>query len=409
MKSQQFGQCLTAILFLLGITSGGIQAMNETKHNTFGDDLAFLGKYQKVVVLQDQNGGRVAIVPAFQGRIMTSSANGDSGRSHGWINYDLIASQTVRPHMNGYGGEDRFWLGPEGGQFALFFKKGDPFDFDHWQTPPLIDTEPFDTVSADATSAVFARTAKLVNYASTVFDLDIRRSVRLLSKLEASKKLGVTIGKQVKAVAFESDNEIRNAGNLDWILDKGLLSIWILGMFRPSPGTVVVVPLRPWPNFRSLINDRYFGKVPEERLKIGEKVIFFRGDGRFRSKIGLRPEIAKPIIGSYDPDNNVLTVVKYDLGHERAYVNSTWEMQREPFAGDAVNSYNDGPLADGSQMGPFYELESSSPARPLKKGESLRHRHATFHFEGPASELDRLAKALLGVGLQEIGAAFPQK
>ena len=115
---------------------------------------------------------------------------------------------------------------------------------------------------------------------------------------------------------------------------------------------------------------------------------------------------ARPVIGSYDPDNGVLTVVNFDLGRERTYVNSTWETQEEPFAGDAVNSYNDGPLPDLSQMGPFYELESSSPARPLKKGESLRHRHATFHFEGPATELDRLARALLGVGLEEINSAW---
>ena len=44
-------------------------------------------------------------------------------------------------------GEDRFWLGPEGGQFALFFKKGDPFDLDHWQTPAMMDTEPFEDIA----------------------------------------------------------------------------------------------------------------------------------------------------------------------------------------------------------------------------------------------------------------------
>ena len=32
--------------------------------------------------------------------------------------------------MNGFGGEDRFWLGPEGGQFSIFFKKDDPFDLE---------------------------------------------------------------------------------------------------------------------------------------------------------------------------------------------------------------------------------------------------------------------------------------
>ena len=47
---------------------------------------------------------------------------------------------------------------------------------------------------------------------------------------------------------------------------------------------------------------------------------------------------------------------------EREYVNSLWEIQDEPFRGDVVNSYNDGKLEDGTQLGPFYELESSSPA-----------------------------------------------
>lgn len=408
MKANRRLVRLVGIGFSLIVMSGALQALDETKSNTFGADAAFLGKYHKVIVLEDAEGGRVALVPDFQGRVMTSTSGGAAGRSHGWINYELIASGAVRPHMNGYGGEDRFWLGPEAGQFALFFQKGDPFDFDHWQTPALIDTEPFDTLSADSTRAEFSKTARLVNYAGTVFDIDIRRVVRLLSKAEASRELGVTIGRRVKSVAFESENTIRNAGNLDWMLDKGLLSIWILGMFRPSAGTVVILPLKPIPNRGSLINDRYFGKVPDDRLKIGPKAIFFRGDGRFRGKIGLRPEIARPVMGSYDPGNLVLTVVKFDLGRERNYVNSTWETQKEPFAGDAVNSYNDGPLADGSQMGPFYELESSSPARPLKKGDSLSHRHATFHFEGPASELDRLARALLGVGLEQIAAAFAQ-
>ena len=409
MKANRRLVRLVGIGFSLIVMSGALQALDETKSNTFGADTAFLGKYHKVIVLQDAEGGRVAVVPDFQGRVMTSGAGGEAGRSYGWINYDLIASGTVRPHMNGYGGEDRFWLGPEGGQYGLFFKKGDPFDLDHWQTPALIDTEPFDTLSSDSTRTEFRRTAKVVNYAGTVFAIEIRRRVRLLTQEEASRKLGVTVGEQVKAVAFESENTVHNTGSFDWTPEKGLLSIWILGMFRPTAGTVIVMPLQPLANRSKLINDSYFGKVPEERLKIGDKAIFFRGDGRSRGKIGLRPEIARPVIGSYDPENLVLTVVKFDLGRERTYVNSTWETQKEPFAGDAVNSYNDGPLPDLSQMGPFYELESSSPARPLKKGESLRHRHATFHFEGPATELDRLARALLGVGLEEINSAFAPK
>jgi hypothetical protein len=33
------------------------------------------------------------------------------------------------------------------------------------------------------------------------------------------------------------------------------------------------------------------------------------------------------------------------------YVNSMWEDQKEPFSGDVVNSYNDGPTATGKTIG----------------------------------------------------------
>ena len=66
---------------------------------------------------------------------MTSTAGGDAGLSFGWINRELIASGKLLPHMNAFGGEDRFWMGPEGGQFSIFFAKGAKFEFADWFTP----------------------------------------------------------------------------------------------------------------------------------------------------------------------------------------------------------------------------------------------------------------------------------
>ena len=57
-------------------------------------------------------------------------------------------------------------------------------------------------------------------------------------------------------------------------------------------------------------------------------------------------------------------------------------MQKEPYKGDVINSYNDGPLADGTQMGPFYEVESSSPALALKKGETGEYKANYLSFPG---------------------------
>lgn len=107
---------------------------------TFGDDLAFLQQHGSVVVLRDQAGqAQVIVSPEYQGRVMTSTAGGSAGASFGWINRAFIAERKRVPHMNVFGGEDRFWVGPEGGQFALYFAPGDPLDFAHWQVPEPID------------------------------------------------------------------------------------------------------------------------------------------------------------------------------------------------------------------------------------------------------------------------------
>jgi hypothetical protein len=117
---------------------------------------------------------------------------------------------------------------------------------------------------------------------------------------------------------------------------------------------------------------------------------------------------ARDVAGSYDPDAHVLTIVKFSRPPDATdYVNSMWERQDRPYAGDVVNSYNDGPLTPGgAPLGPFYEIESSSPAAALAPNASLRHVHRTFHLEGPENELDAVARAALGVSLAEISSSF---
>ena len=112
--------------------------------------------------------------------------------------------------------------------------------------------------------------------------------------------------------------------------------------------------------------------------------------------------------GSYDPDARTLTLVRYTLPRGPAqYVSSTWRLQKDPYAGDVVNSYNDGPVAPGAEpLGPFYELESSSPALALRPHAAYTHVQRTLHFTGERAGLQRLALATLGVSLDAIEGAF---
>lgn len=379
----------------------------------FKDDVAFLEKHTGVVVLTDRDGAAlVAVNPELQGRVMTSTAGGPDGPSFGWINREFLASRQNNVHMNAFGGEDRFWLGPEGGQFSIFFKPGEPFDLEHWFTPPPVNEGAFEVISRTPDSIAFQKTLRLLNYSGTAFDLKVDRSVGLLGAPDM-EALGITVPDGVRAVAFRSDNRITNTGANPWVKGTGLLSVWILGMFNPSPRTTIVIPFKPGSEteFGPVVNDAYFGKVPSDKLVVSDGVLFFSGDGTCRSKIGISPRRALPFAGSYDASAGVLTIVHLTLPEGAAdYVNSMWRIQEDPYAGDVVNSYNDGPASPGAKpMGPFYELESSSPAAALAPGESLSHAHTTMHFQGDERALDPIARRILGVGIEEIKNALQRR
>ena len=87
-------------------------------------------------------------------------------------------------------------------------------------------------------------------------------------------------------------------------------------------------------------------------------------------------------------------------------MNSKWGKQDDPFKGDVINSYNDGPVADGSIMGPFYEIETSSPAAALIPGQTMTHTQRIVHLQGDEAELAVIVKALFQVELQTIQSQF---
>jgi len=406
----RYGIGIGAAFLLIAIAAGCVKSAKAPEGILFKDDLAFLKRHTKVIVLAGADGlAQVAVNPDLQGRVMTSTAAGPDGLSFGWINRELLASGVNNPHINAFGGEDRFWLGPEGGQFSIFFKKGDPFDLDHWWTPPAINEGAYDIASQEAGRILFRKAMRLVNYSGTEFELELNREIRVLGAEDVAA-LGVPVPAGVLLVAFASDNKITNTGAAAWTKETGLVSVWILGMFNPSPATTIVIPFKSGPEAElgPAVNDAYFGKVPADRLVVKDGVLFFSGDGKYRSKIGLSPKRVLPFAGSYDAANKVLTIVRLTvLEGATDYVNSMWEIQEKPFGGDVVNSYNDGPSAPGAKpLGPFYELESSSPAAALGPGQTLAHVHTTMHFQGPEKALDGIARTVLGVGLEEIKTAF---
>lgn len=406
------------LLLLLVLNSGCPQMKTPPASGSFASDETFLKAHTDVIVLK-KGEAAVAVVPAYQGRVMTSTFDRQAGPSFGWINRPVIEkgflteaekAGRLEEHIYIFGGEERLWLGPEGGQFALYFKPGAKFEFSEWKTPAVIDTEAFELISQTDASALFRHDCELVNYSGTVFMMGLERTVRLLDEGAAEAVIGGKLAKGIRMVGYETDNRLTNRGDRAWVPETGLPSIWILGMYNPSPKTMIVIPFKAGSEAElgPKVNDTYFGKVPSDYLQVRDNVLFFKGDGTRRGKIGISPLRTKGVAGSYDADGQVLTIVTYNLqAAPNGFVNSTWEHQKKPYAGDVINSYNDGSPEPGKPpLGPFYELETSSPAAALKPGETMQHVQRTMHFQGSQELLDPIARHVFGVGIEAIKNSF---
>ena len=376
---------------------------------TYADVYSFLKLHTETVELVDPEGpGRVLVAPDLAARVMTSSTTGPKGAGLGWINRRAFVSPPD-PHFTNYGAEERLWLGPEGGQFSLYFAPDAPFDLEHWYVPKCFNEEPYAVVAAGESVIEMAKSMTLRNWSGTSFSLVVERTCRVLPRSQAASTLGLSLPDGVSVVAYETENRLINRGTEPMVKEKGLVSIWLLGMLNAGEKTAVLIPYKTDEEGGSgrIVTDDYFGKVPPDRLVVKPNCIVFRGDAKYRSKIGLSPTRCRDRLGSVDLVENILTVVTFSFAGDKEYVNSAWAIQEDPFSGDVVNSYNDGPPPGAEEgFGNFYELESSSPARELAPGESVTHVQRTYHFQGGAKEVDELARAALGAGVEDAQAVL---
>ncbi len=373
------------------------------RENAFEKDLAFLKKYDDKVVVLSNESSKVIVSPKYQAKVFTSTT-GD-GSSYGWINYPMFDA-APDPHMNAYGGENRIWLGPEGGPFSLFFPKGFAMTFVNWKIPAAFDTEPWELVSSSSIMASLKKDMKLKNYEGTELSLTVNRKIQVHDKPAIEKWLGIDYDNNVKAVGYLTENSITNKGEYEWTDSTGgMPCIWILDMFPPAPNTTIIIPYKK-DRAGKAVNTNYFGEIPSSRIKYADSVVFFKGDGKLRSKLGIIPGSAKNVAGSYDADKKILTITVFDVNSSAKYLNMEWSTEKPVFNGDAVNAYNDGPLEDGRQLGPFYELESVSPAAFLKPRQTLTHNHSVFHFSGDEASLDVICRKTLGVSLEQVKSSF---
>ncbi|BAX78430.1 DUF6786 family protein [Labilibaculum antarcticum] len=364
--------------------------------NTYQDDLQLLKQHSEIIELINNNGqARLMIMPKYQGKIVGSTADGLLGDRNGWLNRKALAAKDY----NGIGGEDRVWIGPLGGQYSLYYQQIEPLDEGNWKVPTALN-QAFEVVSLSDTKIEMQNEMHLCNFKGSRFDVNVKRTIKLLSKIEAEKNLAVSLSADTKFVAFESAHVLTNMGGEAWRKESGLLSLWSLNMLEGSENTVVIIPLKKDADLQDIY--QYLGLLDSTRLRIRNNVVLFKADGKYRSKIGIPPQFAPSIYASYSKEKQRLSIVQYQKNSDSLYFNSNANIQENPYKGEVIPVYNNGsmdysPTSESS----FYELESCSPMRELQPGDSLNHFHRVYHFSGKQEDLNKLCKQILGVGLPD--------
>ncbi|MHC4444665.1 MAG: DUF6786 family protein [Planctomycetota bacterium] len=391
------------LLWLAFFAAGQAGCSIDVHRTSYSDDVAFLQPRTRIYQLHVGT-GRIAVAPGYQGRVMTSSFSAD-GLSLGWINRKDITAGERDVAFNNYGGQERFWLGPEGGQFSLYFKKNQPQSYDTWKVPEPWNKGPFEVIAADDSYVRMHKDVRVTSAFGTNFRIKVQRTIRTISKAEAEGLLNVGLPENLEYVGFVSENRITNLSGRKITPQTGAVSIWTLGMYPGRDGCVVIAPYHKQAK-GPVANTDYFDQ-PASRVRLLEDVAvaLFKADGKCISKLGLSGTRATDRLASMDFDSNILTIIKFTRpSGETRYVNNLMKKwQDHPYGGDCIISHNH----HGREGLCFYEMESSSPAAFLDPGQSLDHYHRTMHFHGPLKELSKISSKVLGVNLQRVRKQMP--
>ncbi len=356
-----------------------------------------------IILGQESGSGRLLIAPDLSARIMAVSLDGPQGENFGFVKPEAIANRGKDPQFNAYGGALRWWVGPEGGQFGVAFPPGaEKFDLDSWYISEEYNGKPFVVAypqGATGSSALMGAEIRIENASRTRFHVGVTCRLSLLGNplgtgsARPQTAEGINEGR-LKHLGYLSETTFENLSGQPITKETGLVSIWMLGMYVAGPECYVVAPFER-AGAGTIVTDTYFntGGISGGRLAVKKRegYLTFRADGKERSKIGLSRSRASTTIGSIDFSRDLLTVWRFPVRRSAPYVNSLWEYQKHPYAGDVSNSYND----DG-KLGNFYELECSSHALNLGPGERFTFPLEIHHHGGPREALLAAADRQLG-------------
>jgi len=323
--------------------------------------LNFLAQKTSVIELYDQLGGRVAITPEWNGRVLTSTCDGLKGNSFGCVNVRAIEAD----RFEYFGGEDQWTISPRIHSFAV--------------------------ESIKENKAVLQRTLQLTDARGKPAELNMERSISLLNRRRIGDWFGNAVAdalerEDVSVVGFRTTNTVRSN-------ESSHIASRQRGMFNGSPHAFVIVST-PQKSFTSEpesfpVDIDYLGGAPHGRIRHMPNALLLRADGVGRCQVTMPYSLSPSILGAVELRFGTLTLWTFDLPGDSEE--------------DRVRIYNSGFTHDyGLDWAAQYEVNCFSAARPLQPEEPLIYCQHTLHLAADDNTLDDIVQEIFDVSLAEI-------
>ena len=345
---------------------------------SYHDALNYLAKKTSVVELYDQLGGRVAICPEWNGRVLTSTYDGLDGNSFGCINVQAIETEDFED----FGGEDQ------------------------WTISPLDIAYSVENITEH--NASLCRTIRMADANGKLAELNLSRTVSLLNRQNMGALFGDALvdaltQEDVSVVAFRTKNTIRST-------EKVCVASRQRGMFNACPHTFVIVSTPPDNLPDSLmasplpVDIDYLGGSPHGRIRHISGALLIRVDGHSRCQATMPFSAAPPIFGAIELRFGTLTLWTFDIPRVSEERKRTRESVEEEGAdaeeGDIIRIYNHGrPHTAGVDWTTYYEMNCFSVARELLPENSFTFRQCTLHINAGNDILGNLVQQIFDVSL----------
>lgn len=78
--------------------------------------------------------------------------------------------------------------------------------------------------------------------------------------------------------------------------------------------------------------------------------------------------------------------------------------ESDPYSGEVIRAYNHGPVLRNREeiIFPYFEMDTFSPAKELRKGESITHTQYTVHICADTDTLNYLIRSILNLDMEQI-------